>query len=81
MLTVKIHSINEQGILTDEDFAWIINHLNKPLRITSLNFRSDDSQLWLIAIYKEDNSIITLFVNTNEIKFTIEGSLPRCNWK
>ena len=81
MLTVKIHSINEPGALTNDDFAWIINHLNKPLRIMSLNFWSDDNQVWLIAIYKEDNSIITLFVNTNEIKFTIEGSLPICNWK
>ena len=81
MLTVKIHSINEQGALTNDDFAWIINHLNKPLRIMALNFWSDDNQVWLIAIYKEDNSIITLFVNTNEIKFTIEGSLPICNWK
>lgn len=81
MLTVKIHSINKQGILTDEDFAWIINHLNKPLRIMGLNFNNDDGNVWLITVYKEDNNIITLFVNTNEIKFTIEGSLPICNWK
>ena len=81
MLTVKIRSINEQGILTNDDFAWIINHLNKPLRIMGLNFNNDDGNVWLITVYKEDNSIITLFVNTNEIKFTIEGSLPICNWK
>ena len=81
MLTVKIHSINEQGILTNDDFAWIINHLNKPLQIMGLNFNNDDGNVWLITVYKEDNSIITLFVNTNEIKFTVEGSLPIRNWK
>lgn len=81
MLTVKIHSINDQGTLTDEDFAWVRRHLNKPLRIMALNFWSDDNHVWLITIYKDDNNIITLFVNTNKIKFTIEGCLPICNWK
>ena len=81
MLTVRIHSINDQGVLTDEDFAWVRRHLNKPLRIMGLNFNRDDGNVWLITVYKGKNDIISLFVNTNRIKFTIEGSLPICNWK
>ena len=81
MLTVKIHSINDQGVLTDEDFAWVRRHLNRRLRIMALNFDSDDGNVWLITVYKEDNDIISLFVDKNRIKFTIEGSLPICNWK
>lgn len=81
MLTVIIHSINDQGVLTDEDFAWVRRHLNRRLRIMALNFDSDGGNAWLITVYKENNDIISLFVNTNRIKFTIEGSLPICNWK
>lgn len=79
MLTVRIHSINDQGILTDEDFAWVRRPLNRRLRIMALNFDNDDGNVRLITVYKEDNDIISLFVNTNRIKFTIEGSLPICN--
>lgn len=79
MLTVKIHAIHDQGILTDEDFAWVRRHLNRRLRIMALNFDNDDGNVWLITVYKEDNDIISLFVNTNRIKFTIEGILPICN--
>lgn len=79
MLTVRIHAINDQGVLTDEDFAWVRRHLNRRLRIMALNFDNYGGNVWLITVYKEDNDIISLFVNANRIKFTIEGSLPICN--
>jgi hypothetical protein len=80
MLTVKIHSIKKQYILSDEDFWYIKDHLDQPLPVMSVTYDSIDGHLWGISIYKRTNGItdcISLFVDkdANNVAFTFEGSV------
>lgn len=79
MLTVKFHSIKNQGIMLDDDFNWLIQNLNKPLPVMALNFWQDNPQPWYITVYRGD-SVVSVFVDTQKVKFTIEED-PTCNWK
>jgi hypothetical protein len=80
MLTVKIHSIKNQYILSDDEFRYILANLNKPLPVMSLNYSSLDGHMWSISIYRKTKTdkvaCITLFTDStsNGIEFTLKGS-------
>ena len=79
MLTVKFHSIENRGVMPDEDFEWLIQNINKPMPVMSLNFWQDKPQPWYITVYRGD-SVVSVFVDTQKAKFTIEEAAG-CYWK
>lgn len=63
--TVIIKRINNKYILSDEQFKYIVDHLNKPLPLADL-WWSGDGELRHLSIHT-DEGLITLFDN-NDIK-------------
>lgn len=82
MLTVKIHSIGSQHVMSDEDFEYILCRIGMSLPVMSLSYSLSDGHLWCISIYANtesegDVNCISLFVDadSNNVKFTLEGSI------
>ena len=71
MPTVIIKSIKHQNILSYEDYEWIKAHLNKQLKLFSVDYLSS-GKILSIAVRK-GNEIILLFKDSNGIEFTIKG--------
>ena len=71
MAYVKIKSIGKQHILSKRDYEYIRSHLGILLPVMSINF-TPDGQIWGMAVYTDDaNDCISLFVDTNEIKYEV----------
>ena len=69
-VTITIKSIGSQYLLEDEKYQYLLDNLNKPLKIKMLWF-DDNGCLNHIAIdWPEAEEIITLFKNNN-----IEGEI------
>lgn len=64
---VRIKSIKRQHMLSDVEFLYILNHLNEDLPLMSLEF-FENGTIWLFAIYSDELSCITLFVDGNCIE-------------
>lgn len=69
MPTIRIFSIKAQYILSNEDYNYIVDNLNKDLPLMSVNF-THSGRLWSIAIYT-DEGCISLFVDENMLEFSI----------
>lgn len=63
---VRIKSIKKQHLLSDCEFLYILNHINEDLPLMSLEF-FENGTIWLFAIYSDEMSCITLFVDANII--------------
>ena len=61
--TIIIKHINNKHILSDEEFKYIVDHLNKPLPLANL-WCSDDGELRHLSIHT-DEGLITLFDNND----------------
>ena len=60
---IIIKRINNKYILSDQEFKYIVDHLNKPLPLATL-WWGDDGELEHLAIYG-DKGLITLFDNND----------------
>lgn len=77
MPTVKIKSL-AQGLLSDEEYSWMLRHLFEPLPIMSLTYEYNTGKLWHIAVFRDipetnDFTCVTLFVNDNQLQYELEG--------
>lgn len=79
MLTVRFHSIKKQSVMSDDEFKWLKDNLDKPLPVMALNFWQDEPTPWYITVYR-GNKVVSVFVDTQKVKFTIEEE-PGCNWR
>ena len=61
--TVTIKHINNKYILSDEEFEYIVDHLNKPLPLVTL-WWDDKGELRHLSIYR-DKGVTTLFDNNH----------------
>ena len=69
-MTVTIKSIKAQNVLNKNDFNYIVEHLNQPLKLADIWFNCDGA-LWFMAVWgKGEEHVITLFEN-NGITFDI----------
>lgn len=69
-MTVTIKSIKAQNVLNKNDFSYIVEHLNQPLRLADIWFNHDGT-LWFMAVWREEEEhVITLF-ESNGITFDI----------
>lgn len=75
MLQVRIKAIGRRGILSEENYCWMIEHLNMPLQVMSLNVSQGDDEPWSITVYKEDGEIVSLFTDTNRLEYEFVGVL------
>ena len=73
MVTVRIKSIGNQGILSNEEYKWIMRHLDTPLVIASARWRPD-GELHLVTIRRDPEPAIVLFIDTSECVVTIRGA-------
>ena len=63
--TIIIKRINNKYLLSDQEFKYIVDHLNKPLPLANL-WWGNDGELRHLSIHR-DEGLITLFGN-NDIK-------------
>ena len=61
--TIIIKRINNKYILSDEEFKYIVDHLNKPLPLADL-WWNDEGKLVHLCIHR-DKGLITLFDNND----------------
>lgn len=81
MLKVIIRSVGDQYVLEDNEYEYIMRHLNQPLSILSLTFDEDTNEPWMIAVRvdKTFGHCICLFIDSNEVKYEFVGSLVPSN--
>ena len=61
--TIIIKHINNKYLLSDQQFKYIVKHLNKPLPLAKL-WWSDDGKLRHLSIHRS-KGVITLFENND----------------
>lgn len=81
MLTVRITDVGRQAVLDDAEYLWIKNHLDTPLLVNSIHFDNDTHEPWFFSVRTDSvcGAIITLFVDSNDIKYVFEGSFTLNN--
>ena len=74
MAIVTIKSIGKQNIMSDEDFEWVKENLNKPLPLSSIEWGKSGNILY-IAVWKAIvvPSVVILWINENEVSCTFDG--------
>ena len=74
MVTVTINSIGKQNIMSDEDFEWVKENLNKPLPLSSIEW-SKEGRLMYIAVWKDsiEPSVVILWIEENKVSCTFDG--------
>lgn len=86
MLKAIIKSIEQQYLLPDDDYRFILDHLNEPLKVSSINV-SMDNKLYVLTVCtgnEETYETIVLFVDNtyglgNGVKYEFVGELPMSN--
>lgn len=71
MAMVTISNIKKQHILADEDYGWLLENLNTPILIEQIMFYSYGDILSFTV--RNEKRLITLFVDSNEVSYTIKG--------
>jgi hypothetical protein len=90
MLQIIIKDIKRPYLLDDEEYAWILEHLNVPLNVQSLSFCTATGELYAVTVVTDDKdlSVITLFyrleypfscVMSNDITYEFIGDFCRSN--
>lgn len=72
MASVSIKSIGEQNILSDDNFKFIKDNLNRPLQLNSIDW-FDDGKVCSITVFRTNgrDRIITLFPSSNELEYEV----------
>lgn len=60
MPTVTVKAIHRQHILNNDDYLWILDHRNEPLRLCSISYLYS-GKLSTIAVHRSPGDIIVLF--------------------
>lgn len=76
MATIRIKNIGRRDILKDEDYRFICDNINEPLRIMSINY-DREGNVWSIAVYKGDSDCVSLFVDTNALEYEIDNEINK----
>ena len=80
MPTIKIKSL-VQGILSDEEYSWVLQHLFESLPLMSVTYMHGTGKVWHIAVFRDmpendDFTCVTLFVDDNQLQYELEGLQP-----
>lgn len=62
-----IRSIGRKYLLSVDNWLWILEHRNMPLRISHI-YTTDDGSIRAISIYKDEKDIITVFPIGNRLR-------------
>ena len=74
MPTIKIKSIKHRSTLSDEDYIFILDNLEKDLPLMSINYMPDGVP-FSFAVYKSDKEVISLFVDANKLEYRLSSPL------
>lgn len=70
MNTVIIKAINSMYLLSVDDWLWIREHRNEPLRVFKI-YRTSNGCVRAISIYKNSKDIITVYPTGNDLRCQI----------
>lgn len=75
MPTVTIKSIGRQKLLSNNDYAWLIERLNTALPLMSISYNPRDGKVWTFSIWydtpEDTYTTITLFVDYNQVEMEV----------
>ena len=70
MASVIIKSIGHRGILTEEKFEYVKQHIGVPMKLSDMTWH-ESGELCALTVFHEDASVITLFKTTNDITYEV----------
>ena len=71
MPTITIKELNNQYILSVDDWLWLRERIGEPLKVAQIWWHAS-GQIYSICVYKDDcKSIITVFPDCNGLRFEV----------
>ena len=71
MPTITIKELNNQYILSVDDWLWLRERIGKPLNIAMMAWHSD-GEIYNISVFKNKDTIITIFPDCNAVRFEVQ---------